>query len=247
MTSVERVCERFVPLGAALMLALPLLAIGASSRADERQALPGVLEGERVVVPAGELAGHGLRVSQVGSRLAPADALASVEREWRRHSGAAVLRADSEGWAVLSRRLDEGFETLQLRARAHGGSEGLFTRWSDRAAPLRARRALGELLPVDARITRQLASHDAAANGARRADTLLAQLPHGIDEAERRVDAQLRRAGFARLPMPPARHQSAWRNDRARFYRGAGAEVMVTLHARESDTALVLYHVEVAP
>lgn len=99
-------------------------------------------------------------------------------------------------------------------------------------------------MPEDAQVTRQLASRDAAAHGSRSADTLIARLPHGIDEAERRLDAHLRRAGYAAIPMPGSRGTLAWRNDRARFYRRAGAELMVTLHAREGDTALVLYHVE---
>lgn len=245
MTGAQRLREHFVPVGTALMLALPLAGIGTTVGAETRSALPPGLEGERVAVPDGELAGHALSVSQVSSRLGPAQALAEVERHWRRDDEGHIVRAESEGWSVLSRRIGERFETLQLRASADGGSAGLFTHWSTRARPPRNERALERLLPADARVTRQLASHDAAPDGYRSADTLIAELPHGIDEAERRLEAHLRRAGFSAIPMPAARSALAWRNDRARFYRRAGAEVMVTLHARERDTALVLYHVEV--
>ena len=245
MTGAQRLREHFVPIGTALMLALPLAGIGTPARAESRPALPPGLEGERVAVPEGELAGHALSVSQVSSRLGPAQALAEVERHWRRDDEGPIVRAESEGWSVLSRRIGERFETLQLRASADGGSEGLLTHWSARARSPRSERVLERLLPADARVMRQLASRDAAPDGYRSADTLIAELPHGIDEAERRLEAHLRRAGFSAMPMPAVRSALTWRNDRARFYRRAGAEVMVTLHARERDTALVLYHVEV--
>jgi len=151
-----------------------------------------------------------------------------------------VLRADSGAWRVLSRRTERGYETLQLRASLRGGAEGLLTRWRERDR--RAVDAVGgtaadgggagghaagnaRLLPADAKAVRQLSSRDAAADGARTTDTLIGSLPHSIDEAERRIEP---------------------RNDRARFFRAPGAELLVTLHAQAQGTGVVLYHVRAA-
>ena len=76
---------------------------------------------------------------------------------------------------------------------------------------------------------------------------LIGRLPHAIDEAELRIDRQLRRAGFAATRQPDRRRDLAWRDDRARFYHAAGAEVLVTLHAQPHGTAVVLYHVGNVP
>ena len=246
--------DGFVPAGAALMLALPLSGIGTAAIGAGRPAPSGViasgiagLDTRRVVVAGGELAGHAVQVSEVASRLEPAEALARVEHHWREQADHPVLHAESGVWSVLSRRLDEGFETLQLRASRRGGSEGLLTTWRGRAASPAQGRSLAHLLPDDARMVRQLTSRDADAQGARAADTLIGRLPHAIDEAELRIDRQLRRAGFSATRQPDRRRDLAWRDDRARFYHAAGAEVLVTLHAQPHGTAVVLYHVGNVP
>lgn len=244
---------RLAPAGAALTLALPLagagmaLAAGGSPMPEAGgDGIPG-LDTRRVVVPSGELAGRALQVSEVASRLEPAAALARVERHWREQAGASVLRAESGAWSVLSRQVADGFETLQLRASTRGGSEGLLARWGNDRAQSQPAATLGHLLPDDARVVRQLSSRDGGARDARMADTLLGRLPHWIDEAERRIDRHLRRAGFTEMRRPQASRGIAWRNDRARFYRNAGAELLVTLHAQPQGTAVVLYHVRVSP
>ncbi len=238
--------ERFVPIGAALML-LPLAGFGApaAARAGDdaaAAAMPGI-DTRAVLVPDGQLAGQAIRVSEVGSRLDPAQALDRVESHWRAQSDELVLRAEHAPWSVLSRRRADGFETLQLRATARGGSEGLLTVWQGREARPARPRALDGLLPAEARVTRQLASSDAAPDGARSADTLIAHLPHSIDEAERRIERQLARAGFAAALQQRRETGLAWRNDRARFFRSAGAEVLVTLHSQPDGTGVVIYHV----
>jgi len=202
------------PRAAALMLAVPLAAAGVAAFAPEGHALaaegdgalPG-LDARRVVVPAGELGGHAVEVSEVASRLDPAEALARIERHWRSRDGAVVLRADSGAWKVLSRRTERGYETLQLRAAARGGAEGLLTRWRERDRGAAGAVAgvvdsdaasgawLSSLLPGDAKAVRQLSSRDATAGGARAADTLIGSLPHSIDEAERRIELHLRCTG----------------------------------------------------
>jgi len=252
-----------VPLAAAGAVALA--ADGPALAAEADGALPG-LDARRVVVPAGELGGHAVEVSEVASRLDPAEALARVERHWRSRDGAVVLRADSGAWKVLSRRSERGYETLQLRAAVRGGAEGLLTRWRERDGGGRGdvaggvangvvRPAAGDvgrgawlssLLPDDARAVRQLSSRDATAGGVRAADTLIGSLPYSIDESERRIELHLRRGGFAPMRAPGAARELAWRNDRARFFQAPGAELLVTLHAQPQRTGVVLYHVRAA-
>lgn len=254
MTRAATLRQRLAPGGAAMMLALPLAGIGAMppptgspGTPDAPGALaPGVAL-RRVVLPDGELAGRAVRVSEVASAFEPGEALARVERRWRASGDAAVLRAGHGEWSVLSRQSGEAFETLQLRASPRGGSEGMLAQWRGAVAPPRGERSLARLLPEDARVVRQLLSRDAGAQGARTADTLIGRLPHTIDESERRVDRHLQRAGFVPMRQPDARRGLAWREDRARFYRAAGAEVLVTLHAQPQGTGVVVYHVRVLP
>lgn len=258
--------ERSTPRAAAWMLAVPLAAAGAAALAsgahdaatDADDALPG-LDARRVVVPAGELAGHAVQVSEVASRLDPVEALARVERRWRSRDGAVVLRADSGAWRVLSRRTERGYETLQLRAGAHGGAEGLLTRWREhdrRGVDVAGGGAAGSdvagsgrlpsLLPAGAKAVRQLSSRDTAAQGVRITDTVIGSLPNSIDEAERRIAIHLRHSGFVPVRAPGATHEAASGNDRARFFRAPGAELLVTLHAQAQGTGVVLYHVRAA-
>lgn len=244
--------DRFAPAGAALILALPLAGLGATAygagtqpvAAQASESLPG-LDSHRLLVPRGELAGRAVQVSEVTSRLEPFAALARVEQHWRGQQDAAVLRAESGSWSVLSRQLGEdGYETLQLRRSPEGGSEGFLARWAGGADPAASRgRSSAHLLPDEARAVRQLASRDAGADGPRAAETLIASLPHSIDEAELRIDRHLRRRGFVDLRGAGQRRDLRWRSDRARFYHSAGAELLVTLHAQPQGTAVVLYHV----
>jgi hypothetical protein len=232
------------------MLALPLVATGpaclaAGGReivADAPGPIPG-LDARRVVVPGGEIAGHAVEVSEVSSRLDPSEALARVERHWREGDLAVVLRADSGGWSVLSRRTARGYDTLQLRAAARGGAEGLLTQWRERAGSTTLPAGLLDLLPDDAQVVRQLTSRDGADGGSRTTDTLIGRLAHSIDEAELRIERHLGRKGFVAVSTPGAPRDLAWRNDRARFFRAAGVELLVTLHAQPQGTGVVLYHV----
>lgn len=249
------------PLGVVLPFVLPLagaavaLAAGASSVPEAPDSdLPG-LDVLGVVVPGGELAGRALQVSEVASRLDATHLLDRIEHAWRGEHGASVVRAHSGPWSLLSRQVGDGFETLQLRPSHAGGSEGWLARWGGARARPHAPGSLTYLLPDDARVARQLTSRDAVSRsggdrdaGARTADTLLGQLPHSIDEAERRIDAHLRRAGFSPdRRTAPARSGPASRDDRARFYRARGADVLVTLHAQAQGTGFVLYHVRLSP
>lgn len=239
---------RIAPTGAALMLALPLGIVavpagGSPTSAGTADTLVPEVDVRRVLLPDGELAGRAVQVSEVASVLEPAEALARVERLWRAPADAAVLRAEHDAWSVVSRQLVDGFETLQLRASPRGGSEGMLARWKGPTAPSGDGRSLANLLPVEARVTRQLLSRDAGGGGTRSTDTLIGHLPYGIDESERRIDRHLHRVGFVAMRQPATRKAFASRDDRARFYRATGAELLVTLHAQSHGTGVVVYHV----
>src|SRR5690606_23538964 len=101
-----------------------------------------------------------------------------------------------------------------------GGSEGLLTRWTQ-ASGSAAHDALVHLVPSDAQQVRQLAS---GGRHERRGSTLVAHFARSLDDAEAHLHRHLLRIGFE--PMQP--HEPSkdlrWRDDRARFYRSAGAE-----------------------
>lgn len=252
------------PRAALLLAALPFAAAHVHTQAQSQaqptawaeegsfgQALPGI-DAVRIAIPDGSLAGHSVVVFEVDSRRAPRDALAEIERHWRAQGADTVLQAQTGEWFVLSRRSgptregnvdpDSGFaafETLQLRASRHGGSEGLLTRWAQPKTPTEGD-ALNRLVPSDAKLVRQLSS---GGGSERRATTLVARFARSLDDAERHLDRHLLRGGFE--PMrTDARRDLRWRDDRARFYRSASAELLVTLHRQEHDTSAVLHHVE---
>lgn len=215
------------------------------------QALPGI-DAMRIAIPDGSLAGHSVVVFEVDSRRAPRDALDEIERHWRAQGVDTVLQAQTGEWFVLSRRAgparegnvdpDAGFaafETLQLRASRHGGSEGLLTRWTQPKTPARGD-ALARLVPPDAKLVRQLSS---GGGSERRAATLVARFARSLDDAERHLDRHLLRAGFEPMRADPGR-DLRWRDDRARFYRSVTAELLVTLHRQAQETSAVLHHVE---
>lgn len=215
-------------------------------------ALPGI-DHVRVAIPHGSLAGHAVIVLQVESRLAPRAALAEVERHWRAQGADTILQAQAGEWFVLSRRANaghhplapdgvEGFETLQLRASRHGGSEGLLTQWN-RAPEASNADALARLVPSGAHVVRQLSS---GGDAQRKATTLVAYFARSLDDAERQLDRHLRAEGFE--PMGPKGTPEAlrWRDDRARFYRARSAELLVTLHRQPNGASAVLHHVETA-
>lgn len=237
-------------LAALPLAALPLAAVSAHDESAAMYPLPGI-DRARVVIPDGSLAGHSVIVLEVDSRRPPHEALAEVERHWRASGVDTVLQAQTGEWFVLSRHAGaspaagessafDGFETLQLRASPRGGSDGLLTRWLREHRPAPAD-ALARLVPPQARFVRQLSS---GGEGERRAATLVAHFTYSLDEAERRLDDHLRHAGFEPMRAGTTSTDLRWRNDRARFYRSAGAELLVTVHRQPQGSSAVLYHVE---
>ncbi|HEY0877287.1 MAG TPA: hypothetical protein VGE10_02450 [Zeimonas sp.] len=242
------------PRAALLLAALPLAAAQVQVHADEGAApqwLPGI-DRVRVAIPDGTIAGHSVVVFELASRRARREALDEIEHHWRAQGTDTVLRAQTGEWFVLSRRTGsshataeasrvEGFETLQLRASPQGGSEGLLTRWRQASEPVRAADPLARLVPADARLVRQLSS---GGGRERRAATLVAHFAHSLDDTERLLERHLRRAGFEPMRRNGPPRDLRWHDDRARFYRSASAELLVTLHRQPQGASAVLHHVQ---
>ncbi len=245
------------PRAALLLAVLPLAAVHVSARAGEMdvvQSLPGI-DRARIAIPDGSIAGHSVIVLELHSRRAPHEAIAEIERHWRAQGADPVLQAQTGEWFVLSRpaatdpaasNVDgpgpgfPGFETLQLRASPGGGSEGLLTRWS-RATGAAEGEALARLVPPDAQLVRQLSSGGA---GERRAATLVAHFARSLDDTERHLERHLQRAGYEPMRASGPSRDLRWHDDRARFYRSATAELLVTLHRQPQGASAVLHHVE---
>ncbi len=241
------------PRAALLLAALPLVALHAPARAGETlalQSLPGI-DHARIAIPDGAIAGHPVVVFEIRSRRPPRDALAEIEHHWRAKAVDTVLQAQTGEWFVLSRLVDaspvaeveadfEGFETLQLRASADGGSEGLLTRWT-RERNAAEDDSLARLVPDDAQVVRHLSS---AAGGERPAATLVAHFARSLDDAERHLERHLLRAGYEPMRGSERPRDLRWHDDRARFYRGAHAELLVTLHRQSQGASAVLHYVE---
>jgi len=242
---------------ALLLAALPLAAVHLQAHADDLgslQSLPGI-DSARLAIPDASIAGHSVVVFELRSARAPRDALGEIERHWRAQGADTVLQAQAGDWFVLSRlagsagaaggALDrspgfEGFETLQLRASARGGSEGLFTRWL-RAAGAPGGEPLARLVPADAQLVRQLSS---GGEGERRATTLVAHFTRSLDDTERHLERHLLHAGYEPMRANGSPRDLRWNDDRARFYRSANAELLVTLHRQPQGASAVLHHVE---
>ncbi len=243
---------------ASLLAALPLAALHLPAHGGDfgaLQSLPGI-DSARIAIPDGSIAGHSVVVFELHSARAPREALAEVERHWRAQGADTVLQAQTQDWFVLSRLADagraagaarettagfEGFETLQLRASSRGGSEGLLTRWVRAAAGAPADNSLARLVPADAQLVRQLSS---GGERERRAATIVAHFARSLDDTERHLERHLLRAGYEPMRANGTPRDLRWNDDRARFYRSANAELLVTLHRQPQGASAVLHHVE---
>jgi len=243
---------------ALLLAALPLAALHVQARADEAvslRSLPGI-DRVRLAIPDGSIAGQSVTVYEVRSRRAPREALAELEGHWRAQGIDTVLQAQTGEWFVLSRLAGsggatvdasvgmpgiQGFETLQMRSSSDGGSEGLLTRWAAASAGAAQDLSLAGLVPADARAVRQLSS---GGGRERRASTIVAHFSRSLDDAESHLERHLLRAGFEPMRAQGQRRDLRWSNDRARFYRSAAADLLVTLHRRPQGASAVLYYME---
>ncbi|MDT3680062.1 MAG: hypothetical protein ROZ64_14645 [Burkholderiaceae bacterium] len=245
------------PRTALLLAALPLAALHLPAHADDfsaLQSLPGI-DSARIAIPDGSIAGHSVVVFELHSRRAPREALAEIERHWRKQGADTVLQAQTDDWFVLSRLADparaaaaaggapgfEGFETLQLRASPGGGSEGLLARWVRAAAVAPAGDPLGRLVPADAQLVRQLSS---GGERERRAATIVAHFARSLDDTERHLERHLLLVGYEPMRANDKPRDLRWNDDRARFYRSVNAELLVTLHRQPQGASAVLHHVE---
>lgn len=242
---------RSLPVPRAMLMALPLMVAVSSMASSPAQAtLDGDVPGfdrVRIVVPAGRLADRRVVIGELSTHADPVQALDELERHWRQGSDPMLLRIESGPWQILSRRTAGGFETAQLRARAGGGSEGFLTRWRDGPPDTTApsgKPPLERLLPVGAKVLQRMESADETVAGVRRGEMLAVRFEASIDEIERALDAKMTAAGFRPMRTGSSRVDIVWRDDRARFYRNASAELLVTLHRQPRGTAAVVYRME---
>lgn len=148
------------------------------------------------------------------------------------------VRSQSGRWQVLSVRTDAGYRTLQWRALPDGLVEALFTRWS---SPQRGQRAgfdPGALLPTGTHLLRRFAGRD----DDRFNETLVAWSREPVARFAAQLHARLLASG---LQSEPTRDTSG--AGIARFYRGRGREVALTVTPHAGRSALVLHHSEVSP
>jgi hypothetical protein len=155
----------------------------------------------------------------------------------------------------VSTHLDGTFRTLQLRATAEGGSEGLLSVWHDppagRAASA-ARQPTGEAsqggaagdaerwLPAGASVLRRLEGTDADRRGRTVVALVRASAPWTLAAIEARVLAD----GLRRDPVVHTRGGTD--GGEARLYRGLGREFAVTVLPHPAGTAVVAHLVEAA-
>ncbi len=249
--SPSAIDRRSLPVPRALLMALPLMVAVSSLASSPAQAMldsdvPG-FDRVRIVVPAGRLADRRVVIGELSTTADPVQALDELERHWRQGMDPILLRLESGPWQILSRRTASGFETAQLRARAGGGSEGFLTRWRDGSAEAIApagKPPIERLLPAGARVLQRMDSADETVAGVRRGEMLAVRFDASIDEIERALDAKMAAAGFRPMRSGSSRVDIVWRDDRARFYRDASAELLVTLHRQPRGTAAVFYRME---
>lgn len=148
------------------------------------------------------------------------------------------MRSQSGRWQVLSVRVDAGYRTLQWRVLPEGLVEALFTRWSEPQRLPRIGFDPGALLPTGTHLLRRFAAQD----DGRFNETLVAWSREPVTRFAAQLHARLMAAG---LQSEPVRDTSG--AGVARFYRGRGREIALTVTPHAGRSALVLHHNEVSP
>ena len=195
--------------------------------------------GSRVesVLDGGFIAGQRVTVQRILTDASPEVLRESLVPELS--PNAMARGADRSGpWQVLSARNDEGWRTLQWRTLPDGRTEALLTRWHGSAGSRGAGFDPRNALPPGAQVLRQVSSVD---NG-RRSETVVAWSRDSVTHVGALVHQRLLAFG---LQTSPARGSPDL--GIARFYRGRGHEVALTLTSHAGRSGLVLHYSEVSP
>lgn len=245
------------------------------ARADDAHAATGSVFGGRTDAPFGglpfpariqmlledgEIAGRPVTVAAFQSVLAPAELVQRLRGAWSGDARRPWLQSRADPWSIASRQSPSGTLTLQYRAGATGGSQGLVSFWprpgrrqpgpgagsAGGADPLAYRSAaervaeLTTVLPEDSAVT-ETVSRD----GSRRTITVLARSSADPGGAWGRLAARLRAQGYeARRgadggqAIPHTRFGVFARRDR---------EILATLDARGASLGIVLQLTEMLP
>ena len=194
------------------------------------------------VIDRGSIEGHAVRVLRFASREALAKVLSDTRRAWSLPHGGGTVESVSGPWRIVSRQSEGGFQTLQARSAATGGTEGLVTSWFREASLPRTDVDLVGVLPTDAQVRRRFVEHDAG----RRSETVVA-----VDAAEprmvaERIAARLAASGLHSAPIPsaPVRDEG---DAIARRYIGRGSELALTVHRQAGGSAVVMHLTEARP
>lgn len=154
------------------------------------------------------------------------------------HQSSRSFNAQSGAWQVLTTRGDDGYRTLQWRGLPDGRTEALLTHWS---GPHRSASPLVDpvaLLPPGASVLRRFSVRD----GGHRNETLVAWSREPVAQFAAHLHERLIASGLHAGPAPNAPAGSV-----ARFYRGRGVELALTVTPHAGRSALVLHHSEVSP
>ena len=152
---------------------------------------------------------------------------------------ATAREADRSGpWQVLSAREEAGWRTLQWRTLPDGRTEALLSRWHGSAGSRDAVFDPRIALPPGAQVLRQVSSVD---NG-RRAETLVAWSRDPVTRIGAFAHQRLLASGFQAGPARGSPDRGI-----ARFYRGRGYEIALTLTSHAGRSGLVLHCSEVSP
>jgi hypothetical protein len=207
---------------------------------------------QELLMEATGLDGHLVTTHRFASARPPGALLESFKAGWEAE-GLRVVESSRGPWQLLSVRREAVLETLQLRAAADGGTEGLHSIWrrdpgSPGARAERERRSmhteLREWLPQAAVPVREL-MHAVA-------DRNVATMVATVADAENQVVATLARrlhaAGFTPAALPggaaPAgtgASQGLRRAGSALAWRRGSEELVATVAAHRGETAVVIH------
>lgn len=176
------------------------------------------------------------------SEASPAQVLRAARDAWALRGSLETVSARSGPWQVLSARDQDEYRTLQVRARAGGGTSGILSVWHAMISAPGAPGTPGTpgstlaLLPAGAIVLRSFTTVDGRQGG----ETVVAVSPSGRDWVAAAVDSMARRAGFRRerVATPAPSHGRG----EAMFFQRASATLAITLVEGEGGTAIVIHH-----
>jgi hypothetical protein len=223
------------PLGRTLALGLvPIAAVGHAASGQEGS--PAVPFEARVesVLPAGTIAGLGVRIWRFTSTLEPGEAIAVARRHWESMSHERPVEATAGAWRTLSRRTGDSIWTLQVVASA-GGSKGLMSVWEPGDGSAGELAEIRALVPDGMTVATVMSGSDPVARSA----TLIARGTTSALHVWRLLGERMRSRGFAPLASPHESRLSQRAN--GGIFRARDREAAATVEERGQACWLVIH------